>query len=109
MPKLRLGAVLTLFSQEHASPVYGVRRETGDATHRLDQLMVVISHLEFFFQLPLCSCASSVVRGWWPSPSGDGSLHRRRVVDRTVWHYSVSFREGVGYTLPAGSAMHTRH
>ena len=50
MRKLRLGAMLTLFSQKHASPVYGVIRETGDATHRLDQLMVVISHLGLFFQ-----------------------------------------------------------
>ena len=50
MRKLRLDVVLSVFSQEHASPVYGVRRETGDATHRLDQLMVFISHLEFFFQ-----------------------------------------------------------
>ena len=47
MRKLRLRVMLTLFSQKHASPVYSVIRETGDATHRLDQLMVVISHLEY--------------------------------------------------------------
>ena len=61
MRKLRLGAMLTLFSQEHASPVYGVIRETGDATHCLDQLMVVISHLGLFFQFHFVH----VPAGWY--------------------------------------------
>ena len=50
MRKLRFCAVFAVFSQEHAGPVYGARRETGDPTQRLDQHMVVLSHLGFFFQ-----------------------------------------------------------
>ena len=79
--------MLTLFSQEHASPVYGVIRETGVVTHRLDQLMVVISHLGLIFSVPLSSCASSVV------PLGMG-VYTDGVLSLAVWLSCV------GYSLP---------
>ena len=88
MRKLRLGAVLTVFSQEHASPIYGVIRETGDATHRLDQLMVVIAHLGLLFQFHFvhvpaaCTWLVAVSLGEWESTQTAGCRQ----------HYCANFR-----------------